>query len=46
VSGGPGLEGLPPVESFMHKDDFALIQTNYQRIFDLVGAEISKQNGF
>jgi hypothetical protein len=37
---------LPPFERFMHKDDFALIQANYQRIFGLVGDEISRNNGF
>jgi len=46
VGSGPTDELLPQVEKFMHKDDFALIQANYQRIFDLVGQEISQQNGF
>jgi len=46
AQGGPVDAGLPPIESFMHKDDFALIRENFQRIFSLVGEELARQNGF
>jgi hypothetical protein len=43
---GPGPQGkLPPIERFIHPDDYKLVVANYQRIFKLVGKEIEEQNG-
>jgi hypothetical protein len=36
---------LPPIERFIHPDDYRLVQANYQRIFKLAGNEIEQQNG-
>ena len=36
---------LPPIERFIHPDDYKLVQANYQKIFKLGGKEIEEQNG-
>jgi len=43
---GFDMSEMPPSENFIHPDDMALIRKNYGHITDLIGEEISRNNGY
>jgi hypothetical protein len=38
--------GLPPLQNFIHKDDYNLINANFDRLMSAMEDEINEQNGY